>query len=102
MHKWIQILQVVGPIVAQLAGVPPTLVGPIVQGVGAAEVLIGAGKGADKLAHVQDVVAAGVAINNAVPGAPQLDAAAVNQAVAAVVPAVVSTVNAIHAAQEAK
>lgn len=100
--KWLHILQVVGPLIAQLAGVPPQLVGPIVQGVGAAEVLFGSGKGNDKLAHVQDVVAAGVAVNNAIPGAPQLDAQAVNAAVAAVVPAVVSTVNAIHAAQEAK
>jgi hypothetical protein len=100
--KWLHILQIVGPLVAQLAGVPPSLVVPVVQGVGAAEELFGAGQGNDKLAHVQDVVAAGVAVNNAIPGAPQLDAQAVNAAVAAVVPAVVSTVNAIHAAQGGK
>ena len=100
-QKWLQILQTFGPIVAIAAGAPPDTVNAIVGAAAAAESLFTSrGSGPEKLDHAQKLVQASIAVNNSIEGAPQLDPALVHDAVAAVVPAVISTVNAIHDAQQ--
>lgn len=97
MNRWLKLVEQFAPIVlANVQGVPKSVIPFVVHGVQTAEAIEGA-TGEQKLAAAQQIVADGVAALNTVkPNA--IDSDAVNAAVAYGINATVQAVNAVHSA----
>lgn len=94
--QWLEILETVGPTVLALTPLAP-IAPAVVAAIGEAQQIAGA-TGADKLAHVQNIVNETVAAVNAQAGHTELDPQLVSDASAKAIGTVVSVVKTIHAA----
>lgn len=106
MNKWLSLLNVLAPIV--LVTVPggaafAPLVSTVIHGISEAQQIAGA-SGPEKKAHVLALVQDSVNVSNVAAAAAgkavPFDPAAINATASVAIDAVVSTVNAVHAAHD--
>lgn len=103
LKKFLAVLQVVGPVVLTLVpggGVAAVLIPTVVHAIGEAEQIKGA-SGADKKAHVMDIVGSAVTVANAT-NKVKLDPAEVNAAVDKGIDTVISAIHVVEGAKVVK
>jgi hypothetical protein len=103
LKKFLQVLQIVGPVVLTLVpggGVAAVLIPTIIHAIGEAEQIKGA-KGPEKKAHVMEIVDSAVAVANAT-SKTKLDPAEVKATVDKGIDTVISTIHVVEGAKVLK